>query len=64
MKEVKFIWPNEINTFIEFMKTSETYKSEGTSHDADINGFHIYLYEGGENGGGIIHINKLCGDTK
>ena len=58
MKEVKFIWSHEIYTFIEFMKTSDTYKSEGKSHDTDINGFHIYLYEGEEDGGGIIHIDK------
>jgi hypothetical protein len=58
MKEVKLIC-SEINNFVEFMKTFETYKGEGKSHDANINGYHIYLYEGQEDGGGIMHINKL-----
>lgn len=58
-REVKIFWEHEIDTFIEFMKTSESYHGEGKSHDAIINGFSIYLYEGQKDGGGLIHINKI-----
>ncbi len=58
MKEVK-LQSDEIGRFIEFMKTSDSYMgNDSGSHDAIINGHHIYLFEGKEDGGGIIHINE------
>lgn len=58
MRSVKICYEEEIDRFVEFMKNSERYKSEGKSHDAYFYGYHIYLYEGEENGGGLIHIDK------
>jgi len=58
MKEVK-LQSSEVNNFMEFMKTSDSYcGNEFGSHDATINGYHIYLFEGKEDGGGIMHVYK------
>lgn len=58
MREVKICWEEEIDTLVEFMKSFDTYRGEGKSHDIWANGFHIYLYEGEQNGGGLIHVDK------
>ena len=48
MKEVK-LQSDEIGRFIEFMKTANSYMgNDFGSHDAIINGHHIYLFEGKE----------------
>jgi hypothetical protein len=62
-REVRIFWEQEIDTFIDFMKSFDSYHSEGKSHDVDINGYHIYLYEGKAitpyEHSGLIHINKV-----
>lgn len=60
MKEVKLQF-NEVDYFVEFMKTFKTYVHEGQSHDVSVNGYHIYLYEGQNDGGGLMHVYILEG---
>ena len=57
-KEVK-LQLKEVDNLIELLKTLDDYKgNKSGSHDANINGFHIYLFEGKENGGGVMHVHK------
>ena len=57
MKEVK-IQGEEVDRFVDFMKETLSYTGEGPSHDCYLYGYHIYFYEGTDNGGGILHIDK------
>lgn len=58
IKEVK-LYSSEVDEFVEFMKTFDSYiGNEYRSHDVNIDGYHIYLYEGQLGGGGIMHITK------
>jgi len=61
MKEVK-LQSIEVDNLVLLMKTFPSYTgNEFGSHDADINGYHVYLFEGKENGGGIMHVYKAEG---
>ena len=57
MKQVT-IQSSDVDNFTEFIKSFDTHKAEGNSHDIYFNGFHIYYYEGQEDGGGVIHVWK------
>lgn len=61
MKEVK-LQSIDVENLVLLLKTSPTYSgNEAGSHDADINGYHVYLFEGSEIGGGIMHVTKSDG---
>lgn len=57
MYEVK-LNGRDLWNFVKFMKTFENYQEGFDTHEIDVNGYHVRLYEGDHKGNGNIQVVK------